>query len=277
MRTSPSSRPRAPQALTHAERSELTDRLAWNAHHATTADERQYVEREIVRLNIRVARAIASRYRGRGIALDDLEQVACEGLVKAVQRFDPALHHDLLSYAVPTIRGELLRHFRDLHWAVRPPRRLQELERRVAAAVVELGSELARQPSSEEICTHLALDRSDRGEVVAALRGFRPLSLDRPVGDDGAATVGDVVADPVDRLSIAEDRALLAPALRRLSARDRRVLHLRFVEDRSQREIGDEMGVSQMQVSRWLARILAELRGRLTAGVRRREPLAVSR
>ena len=266
MVTPPPSLSQVPQDFTYAARSELTDRLVWSAHCAGNADERQRIEREIVRLNVRVARAIAARYRGRGIALDDLEQVACEGLVKAVQRFDPGLHHDLLSYAVPTIRGELLRHFRDLHWAVRPPRRLQELERRVAAAVIELGSELARRPSSEEICTHLGVDRSDRGEVIAALGGFRPLSLDKPVGDDGAVTIGDLVADPVDRFSDAEDRALLAPALRRLSVRDRRVLHLRFVEDRSQREIGDEMGVTQMQVSRWLVRILAELRERLTAG-----------
>lgn len=251
--------------MTHDERSRRTERLAWSAHRATENSERTHAQCEIVCLNIRIARAIAARYRGRGIAIEDLEQIACEGLIKAVQRFDPTLHHDLLSYAVPTIRGELLRSFRDLSWVIRPPRRLQELERRIACAAAELGSQLERGPTSEEVCTHLGIDRTDHREIAAAIRRFRPISLDQPLGVDDATSLGELVADSVDLLGVAEDRAVLAPALRELSDRDRRILYLRFVEDRTQREIGEELGVSQMQVSRWLTRIVAQLRHRLTA------------
>lgn len=256
----------AEHRMTHDERSELTENLAWSAHCATDDSERSRAQCEIVRLNIRVARAIAARYRGRGIAIDDLEQIACEGLIKAVQRFDPTLHHDLLSYAVPTIRGEVLRYFRDLSWAIRPPRRLHDLDRRIASATAELANVLDRGPTSEEICAHLGIDRHDHRQIAAAIRRFRPLSLDQPIDERESTALGELVADPLDRFGLADDRATLAPALRELSDRDRRILRLRFVEDRTQREIGEELGVSQMQVSRWLARIFAQLRCRLTAG-----------
>jgi RNA polymerase sigma-B factor len=252
----------AEHRLSHGERSDLTARLAWRAYRATDPSERQEAQREIIRLNIRIARAVAARYRNRGIALEDLEQVACEGLVKAVHRFDPSLHHDLLSYAVPTIRGEVLRYFRDLSWVVRPPRRLQELEHRIGVAAGELGGE--RVPSSQEIYEHLGIGRDEHAEAVQAVRGCRPLSLDQPLPDGGGRTLGDLVPDPVDHLASAEDRAQLAPLLQQLSERDRRVLHLRFVEYRTQREIGEEFGVTQMQVSRWLTRIFAQLREGLT-------------
>lgn len=255
----------AHQFVSRAERSDLTASLTWRAHRATDDAERRAVESEIVRLNLRVARAVAARYRGRGIPQEDLEQVACEALVKAVQRFDPSRQHDLLSYAVPTMRGELLRHFRDHSWVVRPPRRLQELERTIASATAELGAVLGHAPAAHEICTHLGIGPIEHREAMQAAQCRRLLSLDQPAAGDSATTLGELVPDEVDRLAAADARAVLEPALRRLSGRDRRILYLRFVEDRTQREIGDELGVTQMQVSRWLTRICTQLRVQLGA------------
>lgn len=251
------------ERASRAERSNLTDRLAWRAYQATDPAERRDAESEIVRLNLRVARAVAARYRGRGIPLEDLEQVACEALVKAVQRFDPTREHDLLSYAVPTMRGALLRHFRDQSWVVRPPRRLQELERTIATATAELGAALGRAPAADEIRDHLGIGATEHHEAVQVAQCRRLLSLDQPVAGDGVTTLGELLPDQADRLAAADARAVLEPALRRLGMRDRRILHLRFVEDRTQREIGEELGVTQMQVSRWLTRICTELRTEL--------------
>lgn len=256
--TRPGGRPH--HTSSYAERSELTERLAWRAHQATEPAERTAVQREIVRLNIRVAHAVAARYRDRGVPLEDLEQVACEGLVKAVHRFDPTLHHDLLSYAVPTIRGEVLRHLRDLGWSVRPPRRLQDLRRTILTAAADLSRDLGREPTRDEICAVLGIDPVEHDETAAAYLAVRAVSLDHPVSDAGDVRLGDLIADDKDLLGAAEARAMLAPALQRLDDRDRRLLRLRFVEDLTQREIGEALGVSQMQVSRRLARICAELR-----------------
>jgi RNA polymerase sigma-B factor len=213
---------------------------------------------EIVRINRDVALAVAARYRARGVPLEDLRQAACEGLIKAVARFDPEQAEDLLTFAVPTIRGEIQRYFRDRAWAVRPPRRIQELQQRLGPASEELCQSLGREPSCADLATCLGVPQRDVEEALRLHECFVAASLDRPVA--GGARFMELVTDPVDDLSTVEARLVLAPAVRRLTDRERRILYLRFVEDRTQAEIGEELGVSQMQVSRLLNRVLGQLR-----------------
>ena len=254
---------RAEHDLTRDERAAETDRLARLAHETEDPEERRAVLERLIALNIRVARAVAARYRGRGAPLEDLEQVACEGLTKAVHRFDPTLRHDLLSYAVPTIRGEVLRYFRDRSWMVHPPRRVQDLQWRLAAVRDHLTLELGRPPAVGEVCEELGITRAEHDEALQAYGCFDPTSLDQPLDDVVGSTLGDVVADDVDPFGSVEARVTLGPLLRRLDERERRILHMRFVEEQTQREIGEVLGVAQMQVSRWLSRILSRLRSEL--------------
>ena len=234
---------------------------------AASPDElgRQRIRDEIVRLNVDVAEGIAARYRNRGVPREDLEQVACLGLVKAVRGFDPAAGHAFLSYAVPTIRGEVLRHFRDAGWSVRPPRPIQELQPRIAAAREDLGHRLGRAPRPTDIAEHLGVAIDDVVEAMSADGCFAPSSLDAPLGESQMATLGDQIAcdDALD-LAAVDARVVLAPALRHLAPRDRRIVYLRFFEGLTQREIGEQLGVTQMQVSRLLSRILRTLREALS-------------
>ena len=218
---------------------------------------------QLIETNLGMAKSIASRYRNRGIGLEDLEQVALLGLTKAAHRFDPDAGHAFESFAVPTIRGELRRHFRDAGWMVRPPRRVQELQGRITRAQEELGAQLGRSPRPSEMAVHLNADLEDVVEALTADGCFMPTSLDGPVGE-GSAPLGDLL-DAEDRaVEAAEARILLGPAVRQLSERDRRVLYLRFVEERTQDEIGKQVGLTQAQVSRVLARIIADLKTDLT-------------
>jgi RNA polymerase sigma-B factor len=216
----------------------------------------------LIETNVGVARSMAGRYRNRGIDLDDLEQVALLGLTKAAQRFDPSAGHDFLSYAVPTIRGELRRHFRDAGWMVRPPRRVQDLQSRIARAQDELEPELGRSPRPSEVARHLGVELDDVVEALAADGCFTPTSLDGPVGD-GASSLGDLLGSEDRALESAEARVMLEPVLRQLSERDQRIVQLRFVEERTQQEIAETIGLTQAQVSRVLTRILEQLRSGL--------------
>jgi RNA polymerase sigma-B factor len=227
--------------------------------------ERHELLDQVVLLYAEVAQGVASRYRGRGLPAEDLCQAAYEGLVKATQRFDPSRRHDFLSYAVPTIRGEVQRHFRDHGWTVRPPRRLQDLQWRMHRAIDGLYQELGREPSSSEVAEELEVTPEQLDEAHQAYGSFAPTSLDLPVLDDGASSLADVITgDDHDSLA-SEARLVLAPLVRKLSARDQRVLYLRFCCDWTQQEIGDDIGVTQMQVSRTLTRILRTLRSELDA------------
>jgi RNA polymerase sigma-B factor len=224
---------------------------------------------DVAMLYLDVAQSIALRYRDRGIPLDDLVQAANEGLVKAVSRFDPDLQHDFLSYAVPTMRGEVRRYFRDQGWTVRPPRRIQDLQWQRGRVIDQLHQQLGREPSRAELADRLDVAPSEVAEADAAVGAFHPTSLDQPAtersgGESGSATpLGELLPDD-DRASLAsEARTVLEPVVRRLSERDRRVLFLRFFEDWTQKEIGDDIGVSQMQVSRTLTRLLGTLREEL--------------
>lgn len=257
----PAVRPRdGDRGKTRQQRSDLTRELLDRA--ASTSDEavREQLLEEVVLVNRGVAEAVAARYRNRGIAQDDLVQVAYEGLTKAIKRFDPALRNDLLTYAVPTIRGEVQRYFRDQGWTVRPPRRIQELQWRVNRCLDELGHELGREPTDEEVTSRLGLAPAEYREVVEAFGCFQPTSLDNPVSADGATTLGELIADEDGSRNASEARVVLAPVVRQLSERDRRILYLRFFEDWTQEQIGTELGVTQMQVSRLLSRILRRLR-----------------
>ena len=217
---------------------------------------------ELIETHLHVARSVAHRYGNRGVDLDDLEQVALLGLTKAAQRFDADAGHDFLSYAVPTIRGEVRRYFRDAGWMVRPPRRVQELQARIRRAQSDLGMQLGRSPRPSEVAAHLGEDLDNVVEALSADGCFTPTSLDMPLGE-GGSSIGELISDEDGAIESAEARVVLRPVLQELTERDRRVLHLRFFEGRTQQEIADDLGLTQAQVSRVLSRILANLRVRL--------------
>lgn len=229
-----------------------------------SAEHEQLVD-ELIAVNVPMARALASRYRNRGVDLDDLEQVATIGLVKAARRFDAEAGHDFMSFAVPTIRGELRRHFRDFGWTIRPPRRVQELQAGIGRARDVLEQRWGRSPRPSELAAHLDVDVREVEEALAVDGCFTPTSLDGVGG--GAAAPGDVLGGQDRAFDAVEARVVLDPVVRRISARDRRILHLRFYEQRSQQEIADDVGLTQAHVSRILTRILRDLRAHLGEGV----------
>lgn len=249
--------------LSRGDRSELTHTLLTRAHDVTNAEEQAELLNRVVLVNQRVAEAVAARYRRKGVPDEDLEQAAYEGLVKAVGRFDPARCHDLLSFAVPTIRGEIQRYFRDHSWIVRPPRRLQELQWQINRTTAELAGDLGREPSGAEVQEAIGIGAAEYEEVLQSFGCFQPSSLDQPVRSAPDLTLGDAVPDPAKDQDEVECRVLLQPMLAGLCERDRLVIQLRYFEDRSQREIGAELGVTQTQVSRLLSRILRDLHRQL--------------
>ena len=211
-----------------------------------------------------LARSIAKRYRKAEEPFDDLLQVASLGLLKAVDRFDPARGIAFSSFAVPTIVGELRRHFRDRCWSVRPPRELQERALEVDKYRTELTTRLGRSPSVRELGQALELDDEQVLEALQAQQGMRATSLDAPrgSGEDNDATLADTHGTLDPELARAEHRATLARLFERLDERERRVLRLRFEEDLTQEQIGARVGVSQMQVSRIIRGAVAKLVGR---------------
>jgi RNA polymerase sigma-B factor len=205
-----------------------------------------------------LARALAGRYAGRGEPLDDLVQVACIGIMKAIDGFDLSRAVRFSSYATPTVLGEIKRHFRDRTWAVRVPRGLQELQLQVAKARDKLTNDLGRSPTVQELAD--AVDEPFE-EVLATIQSAgarRTRSFDEPTGED--VTLADSIGGPDPELTRAELRVLLTGASRVLSDRDREVLRLRFEEDLTQTEISERVGVSQMQVSRLIRQSLARMR-----------------
>lgn len=242
------------------DRAERTDDVLSRIDAARDASERERLIEELIRLNMPVARSIAVRYRRRGIPDDDLEQVAYLALVRVAHTYDHSGGHDFLSYAVPCIRGEVRRHFRDVGWMVRPPRRVQELQSRIASAESGLSSELGHPPTVDELADDLDASPEDVVEALAANGCFTPTSLDQVVHEDASSTLGDLLGVEESGMAAAEARVVLAPALRRLDERDRAIVRMRFFGQRTQQEIADEIGVTQMQVSRLLSRIFKDLR-----------------
>ena len=261
--TAPRVRPTT-QPYPENDRGATTARLLDQLHHTDDERECDVLRAEIVVLNMGVARAIAHRYRQRGLAEDDLVQAAYVGLVKAVNGFDPSHERDFLSYAVPTVTGEVKRYFRDFGWAVRQPRRIQELQGSIAKLSSELTQKHGRSPRPSEVAAQLGIDVEAVIEALAADGAFTPASLDVPVGEDGSATLGDLMPHEEVDFASAEARVMLGPAVRKLAPRDRRILELRFFEGWTQEQIAQDIGVTQMQVSRLLSRILKDLRAELT-------------
>lgn len=209
-----------------------------------------------------LARQLARRYQRANEPLDDLMQVAAVGLVKAVDRFDPERGTAFSSYAVPTILGELKRHFRDCGWAVHVPRGMQERVMAVNQAIARLSRAHGRSPCAAELAAALSLTTEQVLEAMEAAVAYDAVSLDgsrAPDQDDGDSYADSLGADD-ERFELVEYGATIAPTLRALAPRDRMVLHLRFVEDLTQSEIAARIGVSQMHVSRLIRRALERLR-----------------
>jgi RNA polymerase sigma-B factor len=241
-------------------RTERTRELVARLTYCVDDGERHALTNELAAVNMPVADSVVSRYRSRGVATEDLQQVAYLALTKAARRFDPSAGHDFLSFCVPTIRGEVRRYFRDKGWMVRPPRRIQELQARISQAQRDLSITLGRPPVLHELATHLDEQPDDVREALDGQGCFTPTSLDKPVGDAQGVSLGELIGDEDDHQSAAEARVVLAPVVRRLSDRDRHILELRFFEGLTQREIADDLGVTQMQVSRLLTRIFRDIR-----------------
>jgi RNA polymerase sigma-B factor len=226
-------------------------------------DKRDPVDRELlVERFLPLARQLARRYQRPEEPFDDLFQVACLGLVKAIDRFDLSRDVAFSSYAVPTILGEIKRYFRDRTWSVRVPRDLQELALRVDRKVSELSTDLRRQPTVKEIAQAAGIEEEDVLEALEASGAYRATSLSTPRGneDEAGETLGDTVGTAEEGFGLAENRATLEQLMRAVTPREREVLRLRFEEDLTQAEIGERIGVSQMQVSRIIRQSIARLR-----------------
>ena len=208
-----------------------------------------------------LARSLARRYANRGEALDDLEQVASLGLVKAIDRFDISRDVRFATYAVPTIAGELKRHFRDRSWMMRVPREVQELSSRLSQARERLIHDLSRSPTAAELAAVLECDEERVIEALGAADAYRTLSLDQPF-TDGTGPL-DVLGDDDAGYARAEARVMLRDGLDELDEREREIVRLRFCEWLTQREIAERIGISQMHVSRLIRRSVEQLRERI--------------
>jgi RNA polymerase sigma-B factor len=231
---------------------------------ARLRDERDPVDRDaVVERFMPLARQLAARYQRPEEPFDDVFQVACFGLVKAVDRFDADRGVAFSSYAVPTITGEIKRHFRDRAWAVRVPRDLQEQALRVERVAADRTRELGRRPTVEEVAATMAIAVEDVLEALDAAAAYRATSLDTPLAagdEDAGGSLGDVVGTIDQGFLRAEQRAELGSLMRSLTRIERAVVRLRFEHDLTQSEIGDRLGISQMQVSRVLRRSITKLR-----------------
>jgi len=217
----------------------------------------------IVERCLPLADHIARRFDGRGEARDDLVQVARVGLVNAVIRYDVDTGSDFVSFAVPTIMGEVRRHFRDNSWSLKVPRRLKELHLRLGAAASELSQKLGRAPTASELAAELEMDRQEVVEGLVAGSSYNTLSIDSGGGGEKAPSLVDTLGDLDLSLVQIENREALRPLLAALPERERTVLLLRFSESLTQTQIAERVGISQMHVSRLLARSLARLRDQL--------------
>ncbi|MBU8818096.1 RNA polymerase sigma factor SigF [Mycolicibacterium goodii] len=232
----------------------------------TTEGSPAYVRQreKIVERCLPLADHIARRFDGRGEPREDLVQVARVGLVNAVNRFDVEAGSDFVSFAVPTIMGEVRRHFRDNSWSVKVPRRLKELHLRLGAATAELSQRLGRAPTASELAQELDMDREEVVEGLIAGSSYNTLSIDSGGGgDEEAPAIVDTLGDLDMGLDQIDNRESLRPLLASLPERERTVLVLRFFESMTQTQIAERVGISQMHVSRLLAKSLARLRDQL--------------
>ncbi|WP_051342916.1 SigB/SigF/SigG family RNA polymerase sigma factor [Pseudonocardia spinosispora] len=211
-----------------------------------------------------VAQHIARRFAHRGEPLDDLVQVATVGLINAVDRFQPDRGSDFFSFAVPTISGEVRRHFRDQGWSMRVPRRLKDLHVSINSAVSELSQGLGRAPKPSEIAERLGVPTNEVLEGLEAAQAYRSSSLDEMLStDESGTTLGDLLGEADAELERVDYQQALQPLLAELPDRERSILMLRFFGNMTQTQIADRVGVSQMHVSRLLSQTLVRLRDRL--------------
>lgn len=214
---------------------------------------------ELAALYQPLAEYLARRFYGRGEPLEDLIQVANIGLIKAIDRFDLGRGVKFSTYATATVVGELKRHFRDKGWALRVPRRLQEAGMSVGRAVMDLSQELGRSPTVKEIAGRTGLTEEDVLEAMETAQAYTAASLDAPTDEEGA-TEGERLGEEEEAFELLEGWTTVAPAIRELPRRERTILYLRFFRGLTQTQIADELGISQMHVSRLLSRTLEELR-----------------
>jgi RNA polymerase sigma-B factor len=227
--------------------------------------EYQYARNTLIEMNISLVQFAASRFRNRGSgAMEDIVQVGTIGLIKAIDRFDLSREVELSSFAVPYIVGEIKRYFRDTSWAVHVPRRMQEMRVDLAKAKDSLCLTLGRDPTVSELAGHLEITADQVKEGVIATNGYIAGSLDiHPTsGDEGpdARTLVDTMGEPDPRIAVIDDLLSLAPLLRELDPRERRIIDMRFGQSMTQAQIGNVLGISQMHISRLLARALSKLR-----------------
>ncbi|HVL84376.1 MAG TPA: SigB/SigF/SigG family RNA polymerase sigma factor [Pseudonocardia sp.] len=224
--------------------------------------DREELRAKLVTGFLPVARHIARRFAGRGEPVDDLEQAGTVGLIGAIDRFQPCRGVDFLSFAVPTITGEIRRHFRDRTWGVRVPRRLKDMQSSMNAVIGPLSQELGRAPRPSELAARMGVPVQEVVEGIEAHHLYRSSSLDELVAS-ADTTLGDTLGSDDAELARIENHQALAPILDTLPERERTILLLRFFGNMTQTQIADRIGISQMHVSRLLGRTLAELRERL--------------
>ncbi|MFN8126559.1 MAG: RNA polymerase sigma factor SigF [Candidatus Nanopelagicales bacterium] len=219
---------------------------------------------ELVTMNLPLVEHLARRFRERGEAHEDLVQVGTVGLIKAVDRFDTSRGVEFSTYATPTIVGEIKRHFRDRGWAVRVPRRLQELRIALSRTSQELAQETGRSPTVAELAQRLEISEEEVLEGLESAQAYATASLDAGTGSgsdgDDTLSLGDTMGSEDDALEGVENRETLKPLLMELDERERRILMLRFFKNQTQSQIAEELGISQMHVSRILSRTLSQLR-----------------
>ncbi|WP_200427872.1 RNA polymerase sigma factor SigF [Streptomyces sp. NE5-10] len=225
--------------------------------------EKAELRNRLVRMHLPLVEHLARRFRNRGEPLDDLTQVATIGLIKSVDRFDPERGVEFSTYATPTVVGEIKRHFRDKGWAVRVPRRLQELRLSLTTATAELSQQHGRSPTVHELAERLGISEEEVLEGLESANAYSTLSLDVPDTDDESPAVADTLGAEDEALEGVEYRESLKPLLEGLPPREKRILLLRFFGNMTQSQIAQEVGISQMHVSRLLARTLAQLREKL--------------
>ncbi|MEV1007288.1 RNA polymerase sigma factor SigF [Streptomyces sp. NPDC049881] len=226
--------------------------------------EYQYARNTLIEMNLSLVRYAATRFRGRGDQMEDIVQVGTIGLIKAIDRFELSREVEFTSFAVPYIVGEIKRFFRDTSWAVHVPRRLQEARVELAKATEELRTRLGRTPTVAELSALMNLPESEVIEARKASNGYHSTSLDATLtgesGMDGEAVLADFIGQEDAGMQLVEDISTLAPMVSKLGERDRQILHMRFVDEMTQAQIGEQLGISQMHVSRLLTRILTRLR-----------------
>jgi RNA polymerase sigma-B factor len=250
----------------------LADERAYALLNAMTELPPQHPSRASVREQaiaawLPMAQRLARRYAGRGESLDDLVQTATLGLIKAVDRFEPD-RGEFVGFALPTILGELRRYFRDKTWALRVPRRLQEMHSAISRSSGELEQRLGRRPTVADIASHLEVTEEEVIEGLETGLAYRATSLSSPIGDEGCFELGDTLAGQEDGYAATELSMALGPALARLTERERCILMLRFYGNQTQSEIAHRVGVSQMHISRLIVAALAKLRSDLGSDAR---------